>query len=134
MVPRMDDTMRRKIVVIYRDAIELIRRYDYDPEGWVYAEGGPNPTGEGSGLNVRGAIAIAITNSLLLGPAYKTHIEALRHLVKPWGGELDGITSWETKRRRTQTEVIEMLQRAVDRLEAYDRGKLVPHGGQPRQR
>src|SRR6267378_2543951 len=121
MLPRMDDTMRRKVVAVYRDTIELIRRHDYDPEGWVYAEGGRNPTGEGGGLNVRGAIAIAVTNSLSTGPAYKTHIEALRHLVKPWGGELQGITAWETQKRRTQTQVIEMLERAADRLE--DDGK-----------
>lgn len=112
--------MRRKVVVIYRDAIELIRRYDYDPEGWI-KDANERLVGECGGLNVRGAIAIAVTNSLLLGPAYKTHIEALRHLVKPWGGELDGITSWETKKRRTQTEVVEMLERAVDRLKANRR-------------
>lgn len=97
-VPRVDHT---NVVATLRKASELIAARGYQPL-YGSVRGGP--------INISNALTLATDD-------YDTYLKARQAFSKNWGGPTEGLVYWETYKRRSKTEVLELLAKVIDRLE-----------------
>lgn len=109
----MADT--QEIIAVLKRARDLIAARGYQPQ-WRYGDGP---------LNIRNAVDIAADN-------YEMYCLAVQSFSQMWGGPLRaGVLSWETYKRHTSSQVMELFETTIQRLEngeARPRGPGDSHG------
>lgn len=98
----MDDTTRAKVVDALSAAREIIYQRGYQPE---WSKGGDSP------LNVSNALTLSCED-------YETYILARQSFSQNWGGPETGLLHWETYKRRTLADVLDLFAKVIGRLEA----------------
>lgn len=86
-----------------REARARIEARGYQP---IWGKGG-----ESDPLNISEALAGACDGNNNL------YVRARQSFSKNWGGPLDGLLNWETEKRRSKAEVLEVFDQVLDRLE-----------------
>lgn len=114
-VQRMEDR-RDEVIKVISTARDLIAALGYQPFFRVNG-GGP--------LNISSALVRACSDD------YELQLLARQSFSSNWGGPVSGLLSWETEKRRTQSEVIDLLTKVLTRLESHE---TRPTGSQPRGR
>lgn len=97
----MDDTTRAKVVTALTEARDLISKRGYQPE---WGKGGDSP------LNLSNALTLACKD-------YETYILARQSFSKNWGGPEPGLLYWETYKRHTKGDALELLASVIGLLE-----------------
>lgn len=98
----MDDTTRAVVVDALTAARDLIYKRGYQPE-WS--------KGEDSPLNISNALTLVCKD-------YETYILARQAFSSNWGGPEPGLLFWETYKRRTLADTMDLFARVIGRLEA----------------
>jgi hypothetical protein len=109
---RMADR-RTEVIAALKQARDLIAARGYQPYYGSANEGGP--------INISNALTRACGD-------YETYLLARQSFSSNWGGPIVGLVSWETERRRTVTEVMDLFARVLKRLdddEAHPTGSAV---------
>lgn len=110
----MTDT-HPELVEVLKKAKALIEARGYQP---LWGKGGP--------LN----ISQALSNS---SPTYELYAAARQSFSNMWGGPLKGgLLGWETYKRRAQSEVLELLDDVIARVEAGQVSLTAPTAAQRR--
>ncbi|AEJ95390.1 hypothetical protein SEA_TESLA_60 [Mycobacterium phage Tesla] len=104
-VPPVQDT-EQVVGVVVKRARDLIAQRGYQP---LFSATKTGP------LNISHALSLAVSGGPheLLGAARQA-------FSKNWGGPVSGLLDWETRRRRTQEEVLDLLDEVIRRLESRE--------------
>lgn len=105
----MDSAQRAETVTTLKKARGLIEARGYQPE---WDTDGP--------LNISNALSRVCEE-------YEPYLLARQSFSKP-DGPINGISSWETYKRRSKSEVLELFDTTIKRVE---NGKANPHGTSP---
>lgn len=97
----MDDSTRTRVTAALTTARALIEQRGYQPE---WGRGGDSP------LNISNALTLACEN-------YETYVLARQSFSKNWGGPEAGLLFWETYKRRTKSEVMELFATVIGGLD-----------------
>lgn len=104
------DHRRDEVISAVRTARDLIASRGYQPLYGTANEGGP--------INISNALTRASSDRDL-------YIRCRQSFSKNWGGPLPGLLHWETEKRRTASEVMDLFARVLTRLE---NGETQPTG------
>lgn len=107
----MDDTTRAHVVEALTVARDLIDKRGYQPEWGKKDSDGP--------LNISNALTRACGD-------YDTYVLARQSFSKTWGGPEPGLLHWETYKRHTKTDVLELFAKVIGRLESGECNPVGP--------
>ena len=102
-VRRVDDGGLTLVLDAVREARARIEARGYQP---IWGKGGATDP-----LNISEALAGAC------GGNHELYVRTRQSFSKTWGGPVDGLLSWETAKRRSQTEVLHLFDLVLNRLE-----------------
>lgn len=96
---------RDEVVEALKKACDLIVARGYQPYYGTACEGGP--------LNISNALTRACDD-------YELYLLSRQSFSKNWGGPVVGLVSWETEKRRTVSEVVDLFAVVLKRLETHE--------------
>lgn len=98
MIPRKAD-----VIAAIKQARDLIAARGYQPLYGSATEGGP--------INISNALTRAATD-------YDLYVLCRQAFSQNWGGPVVGLVHWETYKRHTTSEALELLGEVLTRLES----------------
>lgn len=92
------------VIAVLSKASELIAARGYQPL-YGSVKGGP--------INISNALTLAADE-------YDLYLKARQSFSKNWGGPTQGLIYWETYKRRSKTEVLDLIAEVINRLENHE--------------